>query len=79
MFERKIDDQRHDEDDGKVRQVEQQRRFGKAAEGTRNEADAERAAGQFLRVERDQLHDDGDAESGDGEIVGSQAQAWRCR
>ncbi len=46
-------------------------------EWTRDEADAERAAGDRLEVQRHELYDDGDAEGCDGEVVGSESDGER--
>ena len=49
-----------------------------ALKGARNERDPESAAGQLLRIERDQLSDYGDAEGGDGEVVRAQPERERA-
>ena len=53
-------------------------RSARSRERARDEADAERAAGDALRVEADELHRDRDAEGGDGEVVGAQPQRQRA-
>ena len=67
-----------DRDQREIGKVIERRRRREAVEGTRNERDAEGAAGQPLDVERDELHDHGDAEGGDGEVVRPQPQGQRA-
>ena len=73
-----IDDHDDDRDQSQIGKVVERRRRREAVEGTRDERDAEGAAGQFLGVERDELHDHGDAEGRDRQIVGPQPQRQRA-
>ena len=76
-FEAKIDDEAGDGRQGKVGEAELDRTVGHALEGARNETDAKWPAGDRLEVEGDEVDRHRDAESGNGEVVGSKAQRDR--
>ena len=73
-----VDDPDDNRDQRQIGEVIERRRRREAVEGTRDEGDAESAAGQFLCVERDELHDDGNAEGRDREVVRPQPQRQRA-